>query len=151
MATLGKIEEFNASHGNIERYLERLEQYFEANDVDQDSEEVHKRRAILISVIGAKTYDVLSDLCSPSSPASKSYTDLAKILKHHFAPKKLVIAERYRFHNCSQAASESVSAFVANLKRLAATCSFGTHLNEALRDRCLWPPKRNYAKEVTYG
>ena len=33
-----------------------------------------------------------------------------------------------------QAASESVSAFVGNLQHLAATCSFGTHLNEAIRD-----------------
>ena len=30
---------------------------------------------------------------------------------------------------------ESVSTFAANLKHLASTCNFGTHLNEALRDR----------------
>ena len=96
---------------------------------------MNKRRAILISTIGAKTYDVLSDLCSPHSPSSKTYTQLAGILKVHYAPKKLVIAERYRFQNCVQKEGESVSTFVANLKRLASTCNFGTYLNEALRDR----------------
>ena len=59
MATLGKIEEFHTSTGNIER----LEQYFEANGVAVDDDTSLKRRAILISVIGAKAYDVLSDLC----------------------------------------------------------------------------------------
>mgnify|MGYP001792447604 CR=1 FL=1 len=54
MATLGKTEEFNSSHGNTEQYLEHLEQYFETNNTEQDSEEVYKRRAILISVIGTK-------------------------------------------------------------------------------------------------
>ena len=88
-----------------------------------------------LSVMGAKAYDVLSDLCSPSTPSQKTYAQLATILKDHFAPKKLVIAERYRFHNCTQREGESVPSFAANLKYLAATCQFGAHLSEALRDR----------------
>lgn len=135
MPSLGKIEEFSPDSGNILRYLERLDQYFEANGVPKDSSESQKRRAILISVIGAKAYDVLSDLCSPAAPKDKSYDQLATILRGHYAPKKLVIAERYRFHNCTQREGESVSTFAANLKRLASTCNFGSHLTEALRDR----------------
>ena len=135
MPSLGKIEEFNSATTSINRYLERLEQYFVANSVPADSAESHKRRAILISVIGAKAYDVLSDLCSSTPPSEKTYAQLTTILKNHFAPKKLVIAERYRFHNCTQREGKSVTAFAANLKHLASTCQFGTHLNEALRDR----------------
>ena len=100
-----------------------------------DSETSHKCRAILISVIGAKVYDVLADLCSHVSPATKTYVELTAVLKEHFGPKKLVISERYRLYSCSQAANESVSSFVASLKWLATMCNFGTHLNEALRDR----------------
>ena len=96
-----------------------------ANSVSADSAESHKRRAILISVIGAKAYDVLSDLFSPTSPSEKTYAQLTTILKNHFAPKKLVIAERYRFHNCTQREGESDTAFAANLKHLASTCQFG--------------------------
>ena len=135
MPSLGKIEEFDPAATNITRYLERLDQYFVANGVPVDSAESHKRRATLISVVGAKTYDVLSDLCSPTIPSEKTYAQLATILKDHFAPKKLVIAERYRFHNCTQGEGESVTTFAANLKHLASTCQFGTYLNEALRDR----------------
>ena len=135
MPSLGKIEEFNPASTGINRYLERLEQYFEANSVPADSGDSHKRRAILISVIRAKAYDILSDLCSPTAPLAKTYTQLSTILKNHFAPQKLVIAERYRFHNCIQREVESVSTFVTSLKHLASTCRFGAHLNEALRDR----------------
>ena len=134
MPSLGKIEEFDPDSTNIDRYLERLEQYFVANGVPADSTDRHKRRATLISVMDAKAYDVLSDLCSPSTPSQKTHAQLATILKDNFAPKKLVIAERYRFHNCTQREGESVSSFAANLKHLAATCQFGAHLSEALHD-----------------
>ena len=135
MPSLGKIEDFDPDSTNIERYLERLEEYLVANGVTEDSTDRQKRRATLISVMGGKAYNVLSDLCSPSTPSQKTYALLATILKDHFAPKKLVIAERYIFHNCTQREGESVSSFAANLKHLAATCQFGTHLNEALHVR----------------
>ena len=67
----------------------------------------------------------------------KSYDQLATILRNRNAPKKLVIAERYRFHDCVQRDGETVTAFAANLnsKRLASTCNFRSHLTEVLRDR----------------
>ena len=118
MPSLGNIEEFSPDSENVIRYLERLDQYFEANGVPKDSSESQKRRAILISVIGAKVYDVLGDLCSPASPKEKSYDQLANILRGHYAPKKLVIVGHYRFHNCTQREGESVST---KLTRLATT------------------------------
>lgn len=45
MTTLGKIEEFDIRSGKIDRYLERLEQYFEANGIPPDTEDSHKQRA----------------------------------------------------------------------------------------------------------
>ena len=132
---------FNSANTSINRYLERLEQYFVANSVPAYSAGSHKRRAILISVIGAKAYDVLSDLCSPIPPSEKTYAHLTTILKNHFAPKKLVIAERNRFHNYTTAKA-SVKAFAANLKHLASTCQFGTYLKEALRDRFVFGLRR---------
>lgn len=80
-----------------------------ANGVPADSSDSYKPRATLISVIGSKPYDALADLCSPVSPSCEA-TD------------------------CSQREGESVATFAANLKHLS-TCDFGTHLNEALRDR----------------
>lgn len=143
MPSLGKIEEFDPSSTNINRYLERLEQYFIANGVQADSGERFKRRAMLISVIGLKAYDVLSDICSPETLSEKTYGDLAAILKGHFAPKRLLIAEQYQFHNCIQREGERVSTFAANLKHLPSTCNFGTHLNEALHDRLVCGLRNN--------
>ena len=107
------------------RAKSNLEQYFKANAVHPATETSRRRRAILISVLRAEARDIFFDLCSPRSPSSKSFADLKSILKSHFAPKSLTIAECYRFHNCTQSESECVSDFLANLKKLACTCNFG--------------------------
>ena len=135
MPSLGKIEEFDPASTNINRYLEHLKQYFITNSVPADTGERFKRRATLISVIGSKAYNVLSDLCSPEAPAEKTYGDLETILKDHFTSRKLLIMERFQFHNCIQLKGESVSTFPAKLKHLASTRNFiGTHLTETLHD-----------------
>jgi len=86
-----------------------MRHYFIANGVPADTGKQFKRRATLISVISSRAYDVLSDLCSPEAPSEKTYDDLATIFNDHFAPKKLLITERYRFHNCIQLKGESIS------------------------------------------
>ena len=127
--SLGKIEEFETASTNSNHYLECLEQYFITNRIPVDAGERFKCRATLISVISSKAYDIILDLCSPEAPSEKTCDDLATIFKGHFAPEKLVIAERYRFHNCIQCKGESVSTFATNFKHLTSTCNFSTHLN----------------------
>ncbi|KAK3749146.1 hypothetical protein QZH41_009832, partial [Actinostola sp. cb2023] len=125
-----KIEEFDGQASNIHRYIERLEQYFEANGIPEDKDDAHKRRATLISVLGAKTYDISSDLCSPATPATKTYGQLKEALKSHFAPKKLIVTERYRFHNCKQ--EESQNEYCNPEKLLAEDYSFQDALKIAI-------------------
>ena len=52
-----------------------------------------------------------------------------------YEPKPLIIAERYTFNQRNQRSGESVAEYVAELRRLAYTCKFGTFLDDALRDR----------------
>ena len=77
-----------------------------ANSVPADSAESHKRRAILISVIGAKAYDVLSDLCSPTPRYEKTYAQLTTILKNHFVPKSPKDTDSTIVHNAKARVSQ---------------------------------------------
>ena len=63
-----------------------------ANDVEDE-----KKVAVLLSLMGAKTYNLLRNLTIPDKP-NKQNVDL---LKCHLNPKPLVIAERFRFHKRS--------------------------------------------------
>ena len=83
---------------------------------------------VLLSVIGGKTYELLSDLLSPNKP----FSELQEVLLAHFKPKLL---ERFHFHRQNQAPSESITEYVAELRHLATHYKFGAYLSEALRDR----------------
>lgn len=72
---------------------------------------------------------------TPSKPAEKSFKDIVGMLQHHLNLKPLVIAKRFRFHSHNQKKTESITEYMAELRRLAEHCYFGEGLSDALRDR----------------
>ena len=55
-------------------------------------------------------------------------------MKRHFEPKKVIIAERLKFHHRDQAEGESIADYIAALRNIAIHCAFSNNLNEALGD-----------------
>ncbi len=130
MPTIGSLREFNDKEEEWESYIERLEQYFIANNVEAD-----KKVAVLISTVGANTYALMKDILAPTKPHTKTFAELTSVLKSHLSPEPITIAERFRFYKRDQAESESISEYIAVLKRLSSKCLFGLFLDDALRDR----------------
>ena len=126
---LGTLGEFDHRSNSIASYLERMQLYFVANSVEDE-----RKVAVLLTVIGAKTYETLRSLLSPERPRDKSYDQLVAALQKHYDPKPLVIGERFRFYQRSQEAGESIADFIADLRRLSIRCEFGDFLDQALRD-----------------
>ena len=131
MATYGKIGEFKESEESWTQYVERLEQYFLANEV----EDVAKRRAILLGVCGSKTYALARDLLQPAKPSVTTFKKIVDTLEKHFSPKPSETVERYKFHSRNRSEDEGVAAYVAELRKLTEHCNFGETLSEMLRDR----------------
>ena len=100
--TIGHVEPFQPGTDDWEQYEERLQQYFQANGLEED-----KKRAVFLTVIGAQTYSLLSSLVAPDKPSTKTYEDLTTVLKNHLKPKTLVIAERFKFHKRNQGENET--------------------------------------------
>ena len=125
-----QVGEFDPDNEKISTYLERVKLFIEANSVDDE-----KKVAVLLTIVGVKNYSLLEGLLAPTNPREKSYDELTQVLKAHYEPKPVVIAERYHFYRRCQASGESIAAFVAELRKLAINCQFGAFLDEALRDR----------------
>ena len=126
----GRMQTYAPETETISAYLERLHLFFDANGTADG-----KKVSVLLTVIGAETYTLLRGQVSPVLPKDKTFEELETVLKAHFEPKSLVIAERFRFYRRSQTAEETTAQFVAAMRKLAASCQFGGFLNEALRDR----------------
>ena len=63
----GTIGEFNSTQEDWTSYVERLQQYFAANDVAES-----KQRAVLLSACGVATYCLIENFLAPENPADKS-------------------------------------------------------------------------------
>ncbi|XP_031784109.1 uncharacterized protein K02A2.6-like [Nasonia vitripennis] len=126
---IGRLEEFKInSDWNI--YHERLEQYFNANFVD-DARKV----SVLITAIGPEVYKILRNLCDPQLPHDKPYTELCEILSKQFSPRISIFQQRKRFYDLQQNSGESISQWYARIKKGAVHCDFGTELEGRIKDK----------------
>ena len=130
MNTIDTLTEFKPESEKIKAYLERVQFFFDANTIAED-----KQVAVLSTVIGSSTYALLTSLLAPCKLHEKSFAEFSETLHRHFDPKPLVIAERFHFHRRNQVSGESISEYVAELRRLATHCEFGDYLQQDLRDR----------------
>ena len=93
MAGRPPFDQFDAELEDIESYLERLQEYFTAYDIKDDKDNAAKGLSILLTSIGSNCLRVLKDLAFPDTPNTKTFDQLATLLREHFKPTRLKIAE----------------------------------------------------------
>ena len=129
---LGTPEPFNSTTDDWNDYMKRFKHFVLANGVTEDAQKLH----LFLTLIGASTFKLLSNLIAPQEPGDLSYTQVVEWqLTSHFKPKMLKISERFRFYKRNQLRGENVANYLAELRRLALTCEFGNFLIEALCDK----------------
>ena len=132
MATsFGSMEPFDIKSDEWNEYTERMEQYFIANAITEDKKQI----AVFLTLIGGNTYSLLRNLIAPEKPSSKALNELVMILKKHFNPKPILIAQRYKFYERCQKEDESLAEYMAALRKLTEHCKFDNFLEQAIRDK----------------
>ena len=132
MATYGSIGEFDPEKEEWTPYVERLGEYFIANDV----EDATKKRAILLSSCGHSTYQTARRLFAPTKLNTQTYGKVVESLTAHFSPKPKDMVQRCKFNARVRQPGESISTFCAELRSLAEHCNFeDAALENMLRDR----------------
>ena len=107
MPTIGSIEPYDGVE-NFKQYMQRVNFYFTANNVGSEfaSTDVTKRdlalaqrKAVLLTVIGKKTFHILTNLLDPKTTEEVTYTDISvsvsvvlavTLLKEHLYSVRLV-------------------------------------------------------------
>ncbi|XP_049886982.1 uncharacterized protein LOC126381553 [Pectinophora gossypiella] len=130
MSSVGKLGEFEVKCGNWSSYIDRLEMYFVVNSVKDDL-----KLPTLIATMGEEAYELLVNLASPKKPKDLTFTEADDLMRKHLQPSPSALAERYRFRQRRQNVEENIAGYVAELKRLARNCKFGSSLSENLRDQ----------------
>ena len=132
----GTLREFDSTKESIEDFRQRFEFYCQANNIkDGDETQRNRKKALFITLVGQATFAKLRDLASPREITDISLDDILELLKTHYRPQTVEIAERFKFFKRTQGANEQTADFMAELRRLAKTCNFGQYLETALRDQ----------------
>lgn len=130
MPSIGKLEQFDDSTSDWTTYSSRVKLYFLANKVG-GNEQV----PALLTLVGPKTFNLITDLMSPDDPSQKTLAEISAALTKHLVHKPKVIGQRYRFYKRNQKDHEAIKDFVAAIRALATDCQFGNFLDQALRDK----------------
>ena len=78
MAIFRKIDKYSPGNENFTDWIERREQWYIANTVS----DVDRKRALLLSFIGASSYKLIRSLAQ-NKPMEKTYEELTKLMRDH--------------------------------------------------------------------
>lgn len=127
---VGSVPNFSSS-SSWTVFEERLDQWFVANKLDEESQKV----AILLTLLDEEVYTTLRNLLHPDLPKDKSYKEVGDCLRSHFSKHVNIFRERKLFYEAKQLSNESVTEWIERLKSLVVNCSFGGYLSNVLRDK----------------
>jgi len=128
---LSNFETFNASTETFKQYKERFENYLKMKNAFLDKELCSK---ILLNCIGSELYALLSSLIAPKLPQELPYEELILILEKHLCPPPNILVEQHRFLSRFQDQNESISNFVASLRKFTSTCEFNCSCGKSVSD-----------------
>lgn len=132
---VGNISSFDHQQQDWSTFKSRLEQFFLANGINEESDKSGvKRRAILLSALTDDSFKLASNLVLPNTLDKVSFQNIIDVLDAHFIPKRCGFAERSKFYAASQQQGESYAQWAVRLRGLAAHCNF-KHLEDALLDK----------------
>ena len=139
MTNFGTIGEFGADDETFTSYSERVEAYLLANEIN----DVNKKKTILVTVIGAKTYKLLRDLLIPKKPMEVTVDVILETLSKHYEPIPCEIVERFIFNTCDRQDNHKMVDYIAELRRKRENYNYGSKLDEYLIDRLVCGVKNN--------
>ena len=106
-----------------------FEIYSIASDLQKKDDAV--QRATMLHCLGPVVQRIFNTLPGEH----KSLEEAKTALNGYFAPKRNVVAERYKFRSRAQKADEAFDAYLTSLRELVKSCDFGTLEEEMIRDQ----------------
>ena len=105
---LGFMDAYNLDTDDWFAYVKRLDLFFLANEIRDN-----KKVAVLLTVLGTKTYSLLQTIITSLKPTKKTYKQLVDAMKSYVEPKPIVIAKRFWFHRRDQKEGETLVQYLA--------------------------------------
>jgi hypothetical protein len=103
-----QFQPYDANNESMDNFIDRLENHFERKQIVGDGDKV----GIFLELIPPAIFQMLTNLCVPEKPKTKTYKDLVDMLKTTINPKPNVFAQQHRFAMRIQNDGESLVKFM---------------------------------------
>ncbi|KAG8173743.1 hypothetical protein JTE90_023233 [Oedothorax gibbosus] len=77
----GKLAEYDQAVETWSEYVERVNCFFDANDVKDE-----KKASIFLTIVGPAVYKLLRSLVAPATVKEKTFTQIIDVLNTHYSP-----------------------------------------------------------------
>ena len=115
------------------QWQQRFDIYMVATEVTKKPDAVQV--AIFLSCIGEEAVKIYNTFVYADGEDRNKLNTIRKKFSDYFTPRRNVVFERYQFWRLTQAAGESIDAFVTKLRLQAQSCEFGEQETTLMRDR----------------
>ena len=122
-------------------FKQKFELYLLAGGLNKRTDE--EKVALLLTLGGDELLELYNSFEFPEAVGTEP--DPSKVIKtvldkfdKHFAPRKNLLADRYKFRNCVQQPGESLDVFITRMKILCKECEYGTRKEDDLRDQLVF-------------
>ena len=130
MASNSMLEAFNPAVESVDDYKERFDFYCTAAGVRQD-----QCKALFLARVGWEVFLKMKTLASPRPLTELDLPQIVNLMKEHYKKDTIEIAEHFKFFKRVQQEQETLTNYLAELRKLAKNCNFGGYLDTALRDQ----------------
>ena len=130
------IDRFDPAKISLELWLSLFEAHCMYLGIASDStENVTKKKHLLLVSLGSEVYAVLGRICAPDLPHIKSYDELIAALKQHYIVSPSYHRSLVAFQQRKKVPGETLHNLYADLKALAKDCQFSGQFDARVRDQ----------------
>lgn len=119
---------------NWERFIQRVELYFEATATGTTVRTDKQKVALLLRVAGPEAVDVFNTF-TLTEDQKQNYAEVIHKFQEYCAPKANETFERHVFRKTHQAEGQSFEQFLRELKLKVRSCNFGVLTDSLVRDQ----------------
>ena len=131
---MSKIKEFDQSKETWQRFVQRLNLHFIAEDIADNPDNQQKRRAKLLQLMGIELFNKFCDSVG-NAAENLTFAQIVQRVNDLVNPQPLEIAERFRFLNRRQQLGESAAEYMVALRKMALMCNFANNAADPISAR----------------
>lgn len=136
--------------GNLAQNWKKFKRQFQTYAVAsrlQREDDPEYRCAVFLATIGEDAFDIFDTFKFDNAEDSNNLEIVMSKFEEYFVGETHEAYESYRFHLRRQEPSESIEAYIAELRKLAKTCNFGPMEDRLIRDQVVVGVREDLLRE----